>query len=206
VKPTYKPLVLFTLLVMILSQYSPASAASIFKFRGLGANASFSSIEGCIQTNVDVFTAEATIQVPPGRGSPFSSVNIYISQRDLCNNTQLLLAEGVTDLAEPELQISSKLISATLNTQVSMQDYLTGNVFDVTIDLAWTGVVPVTREHYNIHYGDKACKVYDRGTAVFRGSEAIATVSDGTTIFTPEPSAGAVLIRSNSANMSIGCT
>jgi hypothetical protein len=179
----------------------------MFKFRGLGANASFSSIDhsGCIQTNVDVFTAEAILQTPPGRGTPFSSVNLFISRHDLCTGTPLLAAEGVADLAEADLQIDSMLNWATLNTTISMLDSLTGNTFDIFVNLNWTGVVPVTREQTNIHFGDQDCRVLNHGVGTFRGSEALGSVSDGMENLTPEGSLGALLIRSNSREISVGC-
>lgn len=109
-KAAYRILAIFVLYLATISQHTTASAVEMFKFKGLGANASFSSVDpsGCILTNVYVFTAEAMIKVHPGRQGPFSSVNIFLSQHDLCTDTPLLAAEGVADLAEPDLQISSK--------------------------------------------------------------------------------------------------
>jgi hypothetical protein len=206
-KPMIRLIAILVLIMAIFSQSSTASAVSMFKFRGLGTNASFSSIDlsGCIQTNVDVFTAEAILQTPPGRGIPFSSVNLFISQHDLCTGIELLAAEGVADLAEPDLQIDSKLSWAVLNTTISMLDSLTGNTFDIFVNLNWTGVVPVTRDHTNMHFGDQDCRVLNHGVGTFRGSEASGSVSDGRNNLTPEPSLGALLIRSNSRDLSIGC-
>src|SRR5215211_3895144 len=132
-KSNFKLLTILTLLVAIFSQHSTASAIGMFKFKGLGANASFSSLNGCIRTNVDVFTAEAILQTIPSKRGPFSSVDLYISQYNECENIQLLAAEGIADLGEPDLQISPKLEWATLNTTVTVQDALTGNMFDVSV-------------------------------------------------------------------------
>ena len=206
-KAAYRILAIFVLTLATFSQHTSASAVEMFKFKGLGANASFSSVDssGCILTNVDVFTAEAMIKVHPGRRGPFSSVNIFLSQHDLCTDTPLLAAEGVADLAQADLQISSKLHSATLNTTVTVLDSLTGNSFDVAIDLAWTGIAPVTREHSNFHFGDQTCRFHSRFKGTFRASETSGSVSDGTLNFTPEPSIGALLVSSNSKDMAIGC-
>jgi hypothetical protein len=199
-----KLLAILALLLATFSEHSTASAIGMFKFKGLGANASFSSIDGCIRTNVDIFTAEAVRQTIPARREPFSSVTLYISQYNECESIELLAAEGVKELAESDLQISSKLEWAALNTTVTVQT-LTGNTFDVSIDLTWTGIAPVTREHINFQLGDKTCRTHSRGRATMRAAETIGSVSDGTMNFTPQPSLGANLISSNSAEMSIGC-
>jgi hypothetical protein len=200
-----KLLAILALLLAAFSEHSTASAIGMFKFKGLGANASFSSIDGCIRTNVDVFTAEAVRQTIPASREPFSSVTLYISQYNECESIELLAAEGVKELAGSDLQISSKLEWAALNTTVTIQDSLTGDRFDVSIDLTWTGIAPVTREHVNFQLGDKTCRTHSRGRATMRAAETIGSVSNGTTNFTPQPSLGANLISSNSAEMSIGC-
>lgn len=204
-KSTIKLLTILALAFATFGQHSTASALEMFKFRGLGANASFSTVDGCIQTNVDVFTAEAFIQVFPGNVDPFSSVNIFISQYDLCEDIQLLAAEGVADLAEPDLQISKKLNRATLNTTINVLDSLTSNTFDVSVDLAWTGIGPVTRERLNFHFQDQTCITHTRSKATLRAAEVTGNVSDGTTNFTPELSLGANLISSNGSEMVINC-
>lgn len=204
-KSLIKLITVLSLALATFSQHFTASALDMFKFRGLGANASFSTVDGCIQTNVDVFTAEAFIQVFPGNVDPFSSVNIFISQYDLCEDIQLLAAEGVADLAEPDLQISSKLNQATLNTTVNVLDSLTGNTFDVSVSLAWTGIGPVNHERLNFHFRDQTCLTHTRSKGTFRDAEVMGSVSNGITNFTPELSLGANLISSNSGDMSIGC-
>ena len=204
-KSTIKLITVLSLTLLTFSQHSTASALDMFKFRGLGANTAFSTIDGCIQTTVDVFTAEARIQVFPGNVDPFSSVNIFISQYDVCDDMPLLAAEGVADLAAPDLAISKKLDRATLNTTVNVLDSLTGNTFDVSINLAWTGIEPVTHERLNFHFRDRPCLTHTRSKASFRDAEVTGSVSDGITNFTPERSLGANLISSNGSEMVIHC-
>jgi hypothetical protein len=204
-KYTIKLLTMLALVLASFSDHSTASALEMFKFRGLGANATFSTVDGCVQTNVDVFTAEAFIQVFPGNVDPFSSVNIFIFQYDLCEDIQLLAAEGVADLAEPDLQISKKLNLATLNTTVNVLDSLTGNTFDVDVNLTWTGIGPTTRERLNFHFRDQTCITHTRFKATVRAAEVMGSVSDGTTNLTPELSLGANLTSSNGSEMAIHC-
>lgn len=199
--------VILVLAIATFGEYSTAEAVNLYNFRGLGANASFSSVDGCIRTNVDIFTAEATLQTSPGSGDPFSSVNIFINQYDTCTDpeTRLLTAEGVADLAESDLQIDTRLNWAQLNTVVTMVDTLSGNTFDAAIDLIWNGNAPVTREHSVLHDNLPGCIHINRFIGTFRSADAYGSVSSGMTNFTPEPSLGALLISSKSADMSIDC-
>jgi hypothetical protein len=185
---------------------SAARALTMSKFKGLGATTSFVSIDWCIQTNVDIFTAEGRLKDEPGQPRLVSSVNIYISRYDFCTDTQVLYVDAVADLAEPDLQIAPRLGDAVLNTTLHVQDTVTGNSFDVAIEIAWAGMGPTTRARHNFHFGDATCKVQDRYNAVERGAVATGSVWYGSENLTPEPSVGGLLISSNGSITAIGCT
>jgi len=211
-RTVFKLLAIFVLALAALGQSSTAQAnglrsVSMFKFKGLSANTSFDSVDtsGFILSNLDVFTTEAMIQFSPGKKAPQSSTAIFLSQYNLCTDTLLLAAEGVKDLAEPDLQISSKLQGATLNTTITMFDMLTGNTFDLSVDLSFLGVGPSSQQHSNIRFGDKVCRVISRFKGTFLVAEVAGTVSDGVTNFTPQSSFAGELISSKSRDMSIGC-
>ena len=80
---------------------------------------------------------------PPGRGSTSSGVFLAISQYDFCTATQLLSADGFTDLADDDFQVFGNLMSATLNATVTVFDYVSMTSFDVYVDLVWTGAIVV---------------------------------------------------------------
>ncbi len=206
-KTVFRFLAILSLALAALGQPTSASAATMFKFKGLSANTSFDSVDssGCILSRLDVFTTEAMIRFSPGRKEPQSSTAIFLSQYNLCTDTWLLSAEGVKDLADPELQISSRLDSATLNTTITMFDTLTGDTFDLSVDLSWLGVGPTSRQHSSFRFGDKVCRIIGRFKGTFRGAVATGTVTDGVTNFTPQTSFAGELISSNSKDMSIGC-
>jgi hypothetical protein len=208
----FKLLAIVALTLAALGQASTAQATglrpvSMFKFKGLSANTSFDSFDtsGCILSSLDVFTTEGMVGFSPGKKAPQSSTAIFLSQYDLCTDTLLLAAEGVTDLAEPDLQISPRLDSATLNTTVTMFDTLTGNTFDLSVDLSWVGVGPSSRQHSSFRFGDKDCRVISRFKGTVLVAEVSGTVTDGVTNFTPQSSFYGELISSHSREMSIGC-
>jgi len=212
-RTVFKLLAIVALTLAALGQSSTAQAdgrrsVNMFKFKGLSANTSFESVDasGCILSRLDVFTAEAMVQNPPGRRAPFSGTSIFLSQYDQCTDTLLLAAEGITDLAEPDLQISPRLDSATLNTTVTMFDTLTGNTFDLSVDLSWVGVGPSSRQHSSFRFGDKDCRVISRFKGTILVAEVSGTVTDGVTNFTPQSSFYGELISSQNRDMIFGCT
>ena len=196
------------LLALVLATSRPDTTVQALissKFRGEGAVASFVSLDGCMRTNVDIFTAEGMRKDGRGRPQPFSSVNIYISQYDTCAETQVLYVDAIADLAGPDLQIDPKLAAATLNTTLNVTDTVSGNPFDIAIDIAWTGVGELSHDRYNIRFGDQACRIHDRSNFVSRPIHATGSVWAETQNFTPFPTTEGGLISSNSNYIYFGC-
>ena len=185
----------------------PASAGGIFKFRGEGASAIFSSLDGsgCVWTDVYINPNEGIFQSPPGKGSTSSGVYMFISQYDGCTGTQLIAAEGFTSLAAADFQVFGNLSSADLNATVTLFDYVSGTYFDVFVDLTWTGTGEIHRQSSNSHFSSPGCKVHSRFNGSFRPAVATGTVSDGSTNFTPEPSWGYDIYSSKNGEVFIGC-
>ena len=185
----------------------PASAGDIFRFRGEGASAIFSSSDesGCIWTDVYVNPNEGVFQSPPGKGSASSSVYMYITQYDYCTSTPLIAAEGWAPLAASDFQVFGNLSSATLTATVSLFDYVSGTWFDVYVDLTWNGTYSVIRQSSSTHYNSPGCKFKQRFTGSFRPAEATGTVSDGVINYTPNPSWGYDIYNARSGEIFIGC-
>lgn len=206
-KTTIRLLVMLALALATFSQHSSASAGGVFKFRGEGASAVFSSVDGsgCIWTDVYVNADEGISQSPPGRGSASSGVVLFISQYDACTGTQLLAADGFTSLAAPDFQVFGSLSSATLHATVNVFDYVSSTSFDVFVDLAWSGHGSVNREKRHSQFSSPGCKVNSRFNLTFRPAVATGSVSDGFTNYTPDPSLGYDIYKAKSGDVVIGC-
>ena len=206
-KTTIKLLVILTLALATFSQYSAASAGGVFKSRGKGASAIFSSVDasGCVFTDVFVNPNEGFFQAPPGPGGTSSGVLLAISQYDACAGVQLLAAEGFAPLGDPDFQVFGNLESATLNATVNVFDFVTGTSFDVFVSLTWTATGPVNRQSSHSHFDSPGCKVNSRFIGSFRGAVATGSVSDGSTNYTPEPSLGFDIFKAKSGEVVIGC-
>jgi hypothetical protein len=206
-KITVKLLMIIALALTTFSQHSVASAGGVFKFKGEGASAIFSSVDasGCVITDVYVNADEGTNQNPPGRGSSSSSLALFISQYDACTGSVLLAADAFTLLADSDFQVFGSLSSATLHARVDAFDYVSNTSFEVFVDLSWDGHGSVNREKRHTHFSSPGCRVNSRFDLTFRPAVATGSVSDGTVNFTPEPSLGYDIYKAKSGDVVIGC-
>lgn len=203
-KTTIKLLAVLALALAAFGQHSTASAGGNFKFRGDTADAFFSTFDGCVFTDVFVFASDGINQSPPGPGGASSGANLFISQYDVCTDTQLLAAEGFASLAPSDFQVGGKLSSASLSANVGMFDYVSSTPFDVSVNLTWTGNGPTVRQSSSSHFSSPGCKVHSRFRGTFRGAEVSGTVSDGVTNYTPDPTGGSIA-SVKAGDLFIGC-
>jgi hypothetical protein len=108
-----------------------------------------------------------------------SEVDVFIQQIDTCQDELLLSAEGTTAVSASEFQIDKKLESARLTKTVELTDSVSGNSFDVSVDLTWTATSQpeVTRNRFYIRTPGRITQEQDRGT--FREASVAGTVSSG---------------------------
>lgn len=195
--------------VVVLAIALPVTAwaGGISKFRGDSASASFSRVDasGCVYTDVFVFASQDRIQSPPGPPQAQAGADIYISQYDWCNGLQLVGASGFTALDAGAFQVSKKLDAAALAATINVYDYMSGQSYDVNLDLNWRGAGEIEKGSYHSKFQSGDCKVNSRWSGSFRPATATGTVSDGTTDFTPDPSAYAAIQSAKSGAIEIGC-
>lgn len=188
-------LVSLSLAVLILTPLSAVGASSVNveveNMRGPLANAWFSATDpsGCVTTETFVSATNTTDQHLPGPGvtTPIAAVSIF--QYDTCTGETLLDAVGQTDtLGADDFQVATQLDAAVLRTAVTMTDVGTGDTFDVSVDIAWTGTSEITRQHSNTNEVFPGCHVLNRWKGSGRQASASGTVLRGVTNFTPAAS------------------
>jgi hypothetical protein len=210
-KTIVKLLIVTVLMLATFSQGTSASAGGggggNFRFKGLGASAYFSSSDpsGCVYTDGSVFANEQMTLNTPGAHNAFSGVSLFISQYDACTGTQLLAADGYSSLAGPELVVSKKLDSAALNATVSMYDYVSGNSFDVWVNLDWTGVSSIGHRTNQSQYKFERCHQKYQDNSAFRFAQVSGSISDGVTEFAGAPASYADIFSSKGGSVSTGC-
>lgn len=191
---------------------APAGAGETFRFKGKSADAFFSSIDptGCVFTDVFVFASDdvTVLHIPPGPPSSSlgSVASVFISQFDVCNGIDLVVADCLSPapLTGSEFQvIGNRLDSATLNTTIECFDLLGGGPFDVAVALTWMGVGDPIRSRSHSHFHTPGFKVNDRFSGTFRSATASGSVSDGVTNYALESSDFAQIVSARNGSVTI---
>ena len=194
---------LLSLVAFAFSTSAPrAHAASgttiVLKFHGPSVFANFDNVspDGCIETAVSVDASQNTVH-----NQTISEADILIGQFDNC--TGILLLDAFGSNFNANFQVGNKLLSAALNTTISVTDILTGNTFPVSVNLAWTSTSAITHEDQIIHFHTQGFIANAHFNADFRLANASGTVSAGTTNFTPSPSVFAQIALAKDVSVAI---
>jgi hypothetical protein len=195
--------VMSTLVVVFPAHAAPADTFH-FSFKGQSAEAFFSSTDpsGCIQTDAFVFAVDGKVKQDGAHGVE-SSAFVAISRIDLCTGTVLLDTFGSATLAPAEFVIDTRLTSATLDTTVTVTDFVSGTTFPVDMALGWTGTGAPFRVKQHSQTKTPGFKLNSRFDGTSRNAAASGTVSDGTTNLTPEPAGFADMSSAKSGEVSI---
>lgn len=108
---------------------------------------------------------------------------------------QILAADcsPTAPLADQEFQVIGKnLDSAELNATLPCFDFVSMSSFNVDVDINWTAIGEPIRESGNSHFRTPGFIVNSRFTGTSRSAEAMGSVSDGATNFTPDPFFGSI--------------
>lgn len=184
------------LLVVAFAVPIAAQAGWINNWSGDSASATFSRTYNHIYTQVWVDASTGKYQNPPGKGQAFSSAYVYIYSWDKANDVVLLEGWGQKNLGPKEFSVAGGLKSAGLKTTVSMENWSTGDVFDLDLAVDWKANGKTVREKYVYHYlypgarykssGMNAWKAANAtgtftaaGSVVFQGAADSATLSSG---------------------------
>ena len=116
-----------------------------------------------------------------------------------------MAADGSALLAAPDLDVSKKLRSASLNTTVNMHETISGGTFDVHISLTWEGVSSIGHELSQYHYRFEGCQQKSQTNGTFRLAQASGSVSDGVTEYAQSPVADARIFSSKGGTIVNGC-
>jgi len=110
-------LTLASLGFLSLALVLPANAAvttELVRYKGLTAQAYFSSTEGCIETIVYVHASDGTVKVEPGGPEAASGGDVSLFQNDVCTGTALRSAYGRAQLAPDQFRINDEFTTASL--------------------------------------------------------------------------------------------
>jgi hypothetical protein len=184
----------------------PAAAQAeqvAYHFRGNTATARFETTAGCISTSTEVFVYEFPLHEPPGP-PPQSPGTLFVTifRQDTCNGTLDVLFGEAAPPAEA-FSVQGNLQSASLSTTLQVQDFSTGTLIPVSVDITWTGVGEVSRENRNENTSSPGLRAMRHSRGTSRDATAAGSVLLGTVNLAPEPSAFAYLTSSHVASVMI---
>ena len=197
-----------TVLASTVGAAAAPGSRTIVNLRGPLINASFSDTDptGCITTDVFVSSNSGIEQDLP-HTDHFGVASVSIYRYNSCTGATLLDASGLNDsLAAGQLSVSQQLDRASLNTEITVSDLVTGSSFPVRVDVALTGTGEIVRDHSNTNEIYPGCHIINRWKGSGRDAVATGTVTDGSTNFTPGPSNDAEIGLVISGFEIIGCS
>jgi hypothetical protein len=123
------------------------------------ADAAFSTLDGCILTEVFVSSMDGAFQGSPGgpvNKQGLSSVLIVIS--DTCQEPIgkgfPKVFEGIGQTLDPLVASSAAVQWATLDATIPVFDEVSGVTYDVDIDLTWTAISDADHDTTRVHVAD----------------------------------------------------
>ncbi len=202
-KSAIKVVAVLAMLLVSFSQPMAALAAESIQYSGTGADAYFSTIDGCI--NTDAFVQGLDSQYKKPSGEPQSYVYLTVSQYNSCTGEPIMYVEAFGWVSEAAFQVSPKQDTATLTATVTGYDWVSQTNVELNVDLTWTADGPITRMKTSNHYKFPGCHITEKFTQLTRTGVASGTVSDGETNFTPEQSWSASVWEFKSGSVDVGC-
>ena len=202
-KTVMKGLAVLAMLLLSVSQPIAALAAESIQYSGMGADAYFSNLDGCIST--DTFVQGLDYQYKKPASEPQSYVYLTVSQYNSCTGESIMYVEAFGWVSESDFQVSAKQDTATLTATVTGYDWVSQENVELYVDLAWTAEGPVTRTKTNDHYKFPGCHINEKFTQLTRTAVASGSVSDSEMNFTPDPSWSASVWEFKSGSVDVGC-
>lgn len=194
---------ILALLLARLISPTTARAADSAQYSGTGANAYFSSVAGCI--NTDTFVQGLDFQYKKPSSEPQSYVYLTVSQYNTCTGESIMYVEAFGWISEPDFQVSQKQDTATLTATVTGYDWVSQSNVELYVALTWTAEGPATRMKTSNHYKFPGCHIHEKYTQLTYTGVAYGSVSDGQMNFTPEPSWSASVWEFKNGSVYVGC-
>src|SRR5215216_893820 len=119
-KTAMKRVAVLAMLLVSFSQPIAALAAESIQYNGMGADAYFSNIDGCI--NTDTFVQGLDFQYKKPSSEPQSYVYLTVSQYNSCTGESIMYVEAFGWISDSDFQVSQKQNTATLTATVTGYD------------------------------------------------------------------------------------
>ena len=205
-------MVLALLTALVMAVPAMGQSKESVRYKGRLAEAGFSSVQGCVGTEVFV-TAQDPKKRRGSQNTP-SEASVSIFRFDACapepgpegpgSESLLTAAFGMTTLGANDFVVDKDLGTAALDTSVRMQDQVSGNSFIVNVDLSWraTAAPRPFKERYS--YETTGFSFSGRVKGVARTAIASGSVAGGNVLYATGTSDFARLLSINSRTKQSG--
>ena len=179
------------LLLGVLTLSHLASAQNVNIWNGQNAYAWFMAADpsdpsGCRMVEVSVGASLNQTKSPPGPGSSYGGVSLFVAQFDNCTGSWIKFFQGGPSLNQGQFKISDT--SAKLQVTAQDQDQITGTWYTIVIDLTWSASGPATTQSGNQHVHSLHSNALFSWSGMYRPADVTGKVFDGITNYTPAPS------------------
>ena len=194
-------MVALALLCILATLASTGRAAEVFHYHenGMVADAIFDSFDesGCVETTVLSSSEYAPkVQSAPGPGTQWTGTILAISKFDYCDQTLLMDAIGADDYPPDfNFQVDPTLGSASLTVPITVYDSVSAQYLNMKVQLTWTSSGPMTLESDISNWTSPGITISNRLNGTYRWAQAVGSVSEGSTNFTPDVSAWGRVFR-----------
>lgn len=160
-------------------------------YRGRSVDATFTSTDGCLTTEVGVFGLANTIQWLPG--TPYEDANLWVNvtQHDTCTGQRTLYAFGYASGAS--VSVKPSLGGAAVSATVEAYDWVSFSWITLGVDVVWEAVDGRVREGFHeTEHGDGYVAFY-HSVGTYRPATASGSVLLQGTNLTPAATGDAAI-------------
>lgn len=174
---------------------------TVCTFKGLQANASFSSNNGCISTEVDLSALQDVSQSPtdPSAGTTFVTADFL--QFDTCQGIQV--ADAFGEVSGVTFQGDQALTAASLTATIPLNNVDGSPAPTLTVAVTWQGFGANTTEIDTTFIHSPGFTYRARSQSVTRSASATGSISDGVNEYVTGPTLSADVSMAQNGSITV---
>jgi hypothetical protein len=180
---------------MFSFQSASAATSTTIKYKGNSANAYWSNESNGVYTDVYLFATDYRYQQKSSAGGD-SVAYMYIYQytvNEVCEKYRgqtycwydyvpTLAFDGYVSGLDAQAFQATRLDKATLNTQITGYDWVSGTEKTITANVAWSGIGDTSSGNYLYNYRSGDYTVHSQGTGSWRQADVTASIGGDITV------------------------
>lgn len=180
----------------MFSWQSASAATSItIKYKGNAADAYWSNEDNGVYTEVYLFATDyRSQQKSSSAGDSVAYITIYqYALNEVCEKYRgetycwyeevpTLAFDGFASGLDPQAFQATRLDKATLDTQITGYDWVSGTEKTITVNAAWSGIGDTSSGNYLYNYRSGDYTIHEQGTGSWRQADVTASIAGDITL------------------------